>query len=70
MKVCDHIRKSGDYKLARAVDSARSSHARMISEPFDLSDDLKDGFDGGPGIVSADIFLDRIEVAASGERPL
>jgi hypothetical protein len=70
MKVCDHIGKSGDYQLAGAVDAPGASEAWMIREHPDVPDDLEHSFDGGTWVVSTDVFLDRVEVAASGVRPL
>jgi hypothetical protein len=70
MKVRDNIGKAGDHQLAGAVDAAGAADAWMSGERADVADDLENCVYGGARVVGADIFLDRIEVAVSGVRPL
>ena len=42
----------------------------MLGEHPDISNNLEHCFDRRAGVCTAYILLDRIEVAASGERPL
>ncbi len=70
MSICNDVRQPGDHQLARSVDAARPSNARVFAQHSNKPNNFKYSFNRRAGIIAAYELLDRIEVAVSGARPL
>jgi len=70
MDICNHVWQAAGDQLARPFYATRPAHAWMIRKHLDPSNDIKHRVDGGVRVVATDISFDRLEILASGARPL